>query len=59
MQVTWKFFKKVADLVAVQKRTSAPIRRERNKVEVLEGKFCCLKLFFVLKKKTNLHMSHV
>ena len=46
---TWKFFKKVADLVAVQKRTSSPIRRERNKVEVLDGKFCSLKLFFVLK----------
>ena len=26
---------------------------------ILEGKFCSLKLFFVLKKKTNFHMSHV
>ena len=44
-------------MVAVQTRTSAPIRRQRNKVEVLEGKFCSLKLFFVLKKKTNFHFT--
>ena len=47
----------VADLVAVQKRTSAP--REGNKVEILEGKFRSLKLSFVPKKKTRFYMSHV
>ena len=47
----------VADLVAVQTRTSAP--REGNKVEVLEGKFRSLKLSFVPKKKTSFYMSHV
>ena len=47
----------VADLVAVQKRTTAP--REGNKVAVLEGKFRSLKLSFVLKKKTSFYMSHV
>ena len=47
----------VADLVAVQKRTSA--LREGNKVEVLEGKFRSLKLSFVPKKKTSFYMSHV
>ena len=34
---TSKFFKMVADLVAVQKNKQA-LRRERNKVEVFEGK---------------------
>ena len=47
----------VADLVAVQTRTSAP--REGNKVEVFEGKFWSLKLSFVPKKKTSFYMSHV
>ena len=47
----------VADLVAVQKRTSAP--REGNKVEGLEGKFRSLKLSFVPKRKTSFYMSHV
>ena len=46
-------------MVAVQKRKSAPIRSERNKVEVLEGKFCSLQLFFVVNKKINFLMSHV
>ena len=35
------------------------LRRERNKVEVLEGKFRSLRLFFVPKKEKNFYMSHV
>ena len=54
---TWKFFKMVADLVAVQKRTSAP--REWHKVEVLEGKFRSIKLSFVPQKKTSFYILHV
>ena len=34
-----------------QCRKKQALRRERNKVEVLEGKFCSLKLFFVPKNK--------
>ena len=48
----------VADLIAVQKNKQA-LRREWNKVEVFEGKFRSLKVFFVLKKETNFYMSHV
>ena len=40
-------------------RKGQAFRRERNKVEVLEGKFRSLKLFFVpKKKKKNFYMSH-
>ena len=42
-----------------QFRKGQALRRERNKVEVLEGKFRSLKLFFVSKKKTSFYMSHV
>ena len=56
---TSKFFKIVADLVAVVQKNKQALRRERNKVEVFEGKFRSLKVFFVLKKKTNFYMSHV
>ena len=40
----------VADLIAVQKNKQA-LRRERNKVEVLEGKFRSLKVFLSQKRK--------
>ena len=41
-------------------RKGLALRRERNKVEVLEGKFRSLKLFFVPKKeKKNFTMPHV
>ena len=35
------------------------LRREGNKVDVLEGTFHSLKFFFVPKKKTSFYMSHV
>ena len=40
----------VADLIAVQKNKQA-LRRERNKVEVFEGKFRSLKFFLAPKRK--------
>ena len=46
--LTWSQFRKAQALC-----------RERNKVEVLEGEFGSLKLFFVLKMKINFYMSHV
>ena len=42
-----------------QFRKKQALRRERNKVEVVEGKFRSLKLFFVPKKKTNVYMLHI
>ena len=46
-------------LTSSEFRKGQALRRERNEVEVLEGEFRSLKLFFVLKMKTNFHMSHV
>ena len=40
-------------------RKGQALRRERNEIEVLEGEFRSLKLFFVLEMKTNFPMSHV
>ena len=42
-----------------QFRKGQVLRRERNKVEVLDRKFRSLRLFFVPKKKKNFYMSHV
>ena len=44
-----------------QFRKGQALRRERNKVEVLEGKFRSLKLFFVPKKekKKLLHATRL
>ena len=48
---TSKFFKIVADLVAVVQKNKQALRRERNKVEVFEGKFRSLKFFLAPKRK--------
>ena len=46
--MTWSQFRKKQALL-----------RERNKIEVLEGKFRSLKLFFVPKNKKNVYMLHI
>ena len=42
-----------------QFRKKQALRHERNKVEVVEGKFRSLNLFFVPKNKTNVYMLHI
>ena len=42
----------------LQFRKGEALRRERNKVEVFEGKFCGLKIFFFPKKKRQ-ELLHV
>ena len=48
----------VADLIAVQKNKQA-LRRERNKVEVFEGKFRSLKFFWPQKENKLLHVTRL
>ena len=49
-----KFFKIVADLVAVVQKNKQGLRRERNKVEVFEDKFRTLKFSLAPKRKQTL-----